>query len=80
LSQILKQGQARGVFQPHDAEQSAAAIKALLQDWYVKRWKFARRGTTVDAYADFVVDFVMAFQRVATQPAPPEEHVRHELN
>ena len=60
---ILQEGQACGLFQPHDVALSAGAIKALLQDWYVKRWKFARRGIAVDRYADFVLDYVMAYHR-----------------
>jgi hypothetical protein len=58
---ILEAGQAQGRFQPRDVALSAGAIKALLQDWYVKRWKFARRGIDVDRYADFVLAQSMAF-------------------
>ncbi len=67
---ILQEGQASGLFQPHDVVLSAGAIKALLQDWYVKRWKFARRGIGVDRYADFVLDYVMTFHRVVDAEAP----------
>jgi len=58
---ILKEGQAAGLFACRDPQQSAGGIKALLQDWYVKRWKYAKHNTKVDQYADFVVDFVMAY-------------------
>jgi hypothetical protein len=33
-------------------------IKAMLQDWYVKRWKYARRQISVDNYAEFVIGFI----------------------
>jgi AcrR family transcriptional regulator len=61
---ILQEGQAARLFARRDPQQSASGIKALLQDWYVKRWKFARRKTEVDQYADFVVEFVMAYHRL----------------
>jgi hypothetical protein len=38
---------------------TATVIKAMLQDWYVKRWKYSRRRISVDEYADFVI-FVIA--------------------
>jgi len=65
FADILIEGQAAGHFAARDPQQSASGIKALLQDWYVKRWKHARRQTSVDAYADFIVDFVMAYHRVS---------------
>lgn len=63
FADILKEGQDAGLFALRDLQQSAGGIKALLQDWYVKRWKYARRRTKVDQYADFVVEFVMAYHR-----------------
>jgi len=39
----------------------ASVIKAMVQDWYVKRWKYAKRNVTVDQYAKLVVEFVEAF-------------------
>ena len=67
FADIIREGQAAGYFSPRDPQQSAGGIKALLQDWYVKRWKHARRETEVDAYADFVVDFVMNYHRLPSQ-------------
>jgi AcrR family transcriptional regulator len=63
MAEILDEGQRSGHFKPRDAILSAGVIKALLQDWYVKRWKFARRGIDVDRYADFVLEFIMSFHR-----------------
>lgn len=33
----------------------ASVIKAMLQDWYLKRWKYKNRKVLVDEYADFVI-------------------------
>ncbi len=67
---ILQEGQASGLFRTHDVALSAAAIKALLQDWYVKRWKFSRRGVSVDRYADFILDCVMNYHVKGEGEAP----------
>ena len=39
----------------------AAAIKPLVQDWYLKRWKYRRRKIAVEAYADFVIAMIDAY-------------------
>ncbi len=61
LSEIIAQGQAAGVFAPLDRHLAAAMIKAMLQDWYLKRWKYAGRRVGVDRYADFVVQMALSF-------------------
>jgi len=61
FASILKQGQEKGVFVSRDHQIGAGAIKAMLQDWYLKRRKYARRKVTVDRYAGFVLEFVEAF-------------------
>ncbi len=63
LAEIISDGLSRGVFRHGDGRPVASAVKALLQDWYVKRWKYAKRGVSVDQYADFIWDFVRAFCR-----------------
>jgi AcrR family transcriptional regulator len=56
---ILKEGVASGDFDCTEVELTAALIKAVLQDWYLKRWKYRRRNIAVEQYARFVVDFVL---------------------
>lgn len=58
LIDILKLGEEKGVFKKMDHNLTASLIKAMQQDWYLKRWKYAKRKTTVDTYADSVVAFV----------------------
>ncbi len=60
FSDILKEGASSGAFSVPDVGLAAAAIKAVLQDWYLKRWKFRELNTGVEAYADFVIDFIMS--------------------
>lgn len=57
---ILRDGVERGDFRCPDIELVAALIKAVLQDWYLKRWKYKRKGITVEDYARFVVEFVLS--------------------
>jgi len=56
---ILSQGAEAGEFNLLDVDLTAAVIKAMLQDWYLKRWKYKRKEVTVQAYAGFVNDFVL---------------------
>ena len=61
FSEIIEQGIKEGVFVDVNQELTAAAIKAMLQDWYLKRWKYAGRQVSVDDYARFLMDFVSAY-------------------
>jgi TetR/AcrR family transcriptional regulator, cholesterol catabolism regulator len=61
FSGILEKGIARGSFTIADPLLVAAAIKALLQDWYLKRWKYRRRNISVEAYGDFVISMISAY-------------------
>jgi len=57
---ILNEGIANGDFHCADVELVAALIKSVLQDWYLKRWKYKRMGITVEDFARFIVDFVLS--------------------
>lgn len=58
---IMKQGRDMGLFRPVDIDLSGAALKALLQDWYLKRWKYAGRGVSVETYASFLMNLVETY-------------------
>lgn len=58
IAAALEAGVKTGVFRPLEPRTVAALIKPLLQDWYLKRWKYRRRGLGPAAYADAVIDFV----------------------
>lgn len=61
FAEILRQGQEDGIFRQSDRRLAASVIKAMLQDWYLKRWKYAKRSVSVDEYADFLLEWVEAF-------------------
>jgi AcrR family transcriptional regulator len=58
LIDIIKQGQEKGVFMTVETELAGAVLKAMLQDWYLKRWKYARRRISVEKYAGFLINLV----------------------
>lgn len=58
---IIEAGMASGVFRKVDPLLSAALIKAMLQDWYLKRWKYERRKVMVEQYGEFLVDLVLSY-------------------
>jgi AcrR family transcriptional regulator len=61
FADIIRQGQASGSFVTCDPQLTASVIKAMLQDWYLKRSKYAGRKISVDEYARFILKFVESF-------------------
>ena len=61
LTRILEQGEGAGVFCPGNHDLTASMIKALQQEWYLKRWKYTRQKISVDAFADHVLAMVEGF-------------------
>lgn len=61
LIDIMKKGQEKGIFRPVEREMAGAVLKAMLQDWYLKRWKYARRRISVEKYAGFLIDLVESY-------------------
>ncbi len=60
IARILEEGAAAGVFTLSDVGLTACLIKPLLQDWYVKRAKYRKRGISIDTYIAGVIGFVTA--------------------
>jgi hypothetical protein len=61
FADILEEGEEQGCFVHQDSQLVASVIKAMMQDWYVKRWKYAKRSVTVDRYARFLMELVEAY-------------------
>ncbi|MGE5157160.1 MAG: TetR/AcrR family transcriptional regulator [Gemmatimonas sp.] len=60
IADVLRHGIAAGDFALDEVTLTASLIKPLLQDWYVKRAKYRKRGTSIDNYIDAVLSFVGA--------------------
>jgi len=58
IADVLAAGVATGTFAIAEIGLTAALIKPLLQDWYVKRAKYRRRGTSIEAYIATVTAFI----------------------
>jgi AcrR family transcriptional regulator len=63
LTDILGEGEKQGLFKPGNHALTASLIKAMQQDWYLKRWKYKKKNIHVDQYAGHVIAFVDAFCR-----------------
>jgi len=61
FADIIDEGQREGVFRGVDRDLTAGMIKALLQDWYLKKWKYGRRNVQVEEYAGFLVEVVESY-------------------
>ena len=61
FTDILETGRIQGEFGDIDCHLTASCLKAMLQDWYLKRGKYASRRITVERYAHFLLDMVEAF-------------------
>ena len=61
IADILRRGRDEGNFAVRDCRLTASIIKAMLQDWYLKRPKYARRSISVDQYADFILEILNAY-------------------
>jgi AcrR family transcriptional regulator len=55
LADLMTEAITAGALAPRDCRLAASLTKAMLQDWYLKRWKHAGRRITVDDYADAVL-------------------------
>jgi len=61
IVEILQDGESFGVFKKQNHLLTASIIKAMQQEWYLKRWKYSKRKISVDAYAEYVLEFVKSF-------------------
>lgn len=58
---ILIEGEKSKVFIRRNHKLTASIIKAMLQDWYLKRWKYAKRNISVERYANYLIDIIEPF-------------------
>lgn len=61
ITDILFDGVKQKVFADRDVQMTGSVIKAMMQDWYLKQWKYSQRGVSVEAYAQFVIDVIESF-------------------
>lgn len=60
LAEAVRRGIASGRFRPETSPLLPALIKPLMQDWYVKRAKYRRRGVSIEEYIAAVQEMALA--------------------
>ncbi len=58
---IISQGIEQGVFLSVNARLISSLIKAMMQDWYLKRRKYKDQEVQVEAFADQIRDLLHAY-------------------
>ncbi len=61
ITDILVEAEKESLLRARNHQIAASVIKAMIQDWYLKRGKYAKRGINVDKYADIVIEWVEAY-------------------
>jgi len=62
---VIKDGISNGTYRLQNARLVASMIKALLQDWYLKRRKYRDQAISVEMYANFISEVI---ERYLTPP------------
>jgi AcrR family transcriptional regulator len=61
ITDILEEGVRKKIFTVDNIPMAGSVIKAMMQDWYLKQWKYTQRNISVETYAQFVIDVVESF-------------------
>ena len=61
---IISDGIKSGIYAKKNINMTASMIKAMLQDRYLKRWKYTNRKISADMYAEFVIEFIESFLKI----------------
>lgn len=61
LHGVLLSGIESAAFAPVNARLLASLLKAMLQDWYLKRGKYRKQAITVEQYADQIEDLLLQY-------------------
>lgn len=61
ITDILEEGVKNGAFVIDNVPLMGSVIKAMMQDWYLKQWKYAQRNISVEEYAKFVIRVVESY-------------------
>jgi len=61
FAEIIRDGIKAGCFREIEPNLTAAVLKAMLQDWYLKPWKYQKRAVSVEDYARFLIGMMDYF-------------------
>ncbi len=60
FAEVIERGTKMGVFRSDTSPLLPAIIKPLLQEWYVKRAKYRRRGVAIETYSATVQELILS--------------------
>lgn len=58
---IIEEGFGKGAFRDINSRLVASLIKAMMQDWYLKRRKYRDQGVSVEAYANQISELLQSY-------------------
>jgi AcrR family transcriptional regulator len=58
ITDILEEGVRGKIFTVDNIQLTGSIIKAMMQDWYLKQWKYTQRKISVEDYAEYVISMV----------------------
>lgn len=61
ITDILEEGVEARVFRMDNIQLTGSVIKAMMQDWYLKKWKYKQRNVSVETYARFIIDITESY-------------------
>ena len=61
---IISDGIKAGIYANRNIYMTASIIKAILQDRYLKRWKYTKRNINADQYAEFAIEFIESYLKI----------------
>ncbi len=61
ITDILEEGVKNEVFDVNNIHLTGSVIKAMMQDWYLKQWKYTQRKISVEDYALFIINMVESY-------------------
>ena len=78
LLENFRTGIKSGIYHCEDPEMLAVHTLGMLQEWYLKRWKFKRMKLNTDQYASSVFSFTLhalGYEGALQQPASPVRRI-----
>lgn len=71
---IISEGIEQGVFRQINARLLSSLIKAMMQDWYLKRRKYREQGVSVEDFANQIRDLLQAYLLPVASGKPAVAH------
>ncbi len=61
FAEILREGREAGIFAFDNTDLISAAIKSLLHDWYIRRWRYKQKKISMQKYVNFIISLIGSY-------------------